>query len=186
MTGSEGSRGASLSVPVRGRRLGVDVGSVRVGVAVSDPDGLLATPVETVARDAGGLDLRRIGDLVAEHEAVEVVVGLPRSLSGAEGPAAITARGFAVALATTLPGVPVRLVDERFTTVTAHRNLREAGVKGRRRKPVVDQAAAVLILQAALDADRSSSRPVGSYVEPETIGSPESPEPGEPDGGTPR
>ncbi|MFN8077506.1 MAG: Holliday junction resolvase RuvX [Kineosporiaceae bacterium] len=164
--------------PGRGRRLGVDVGSVRVGVALCDPDCLLATPLETVARDErNGTDLHRLGALVAEHDAVEVVVGLPRSLSGAEGAAAALARGFAVRLADVLDGVPVRLVDERFTTVTAHRNLRDAGVRGRRRKPVVDQAAAVLILQAAIDADRTSSVPVGSYVVPDAAARPDGPAP---------
>lgn len=168
----------------RGRRLGIDVGSVRIGVAVSDPDGLLATPVETVSRDErGGRDLARLRELVEEHEAVEVVVGLPRSLSGAEGAAATTAREFAVRLGRALAGVPVRLVDERFTTVTAHRNLREAGVRGRRRKPVVDQAAAVLILQAALDADRRAPSDPGERPGAQTR--PDAGASGESDGGGP-
>jgi putative Holliday junction resolvase len=149
-------------------RIGVDVGSVRVGVARSDPSGFLATPVETVPRDTRrGSDLARIAGIVTAHEAVEVVVGLPRSLSGREGDAAEQARKYAVAIARRVAPVPVRVVDERLSTVTAHRELREAGVKGRRHRPVVDQAAAVVILQSALDAERASGRAAGSLVEPE-------------------
>jgi putative Holliday junction resolvase len=137
-----------------GRRLGIDVGSVRVGVAVCDPSGVLATPLVTVARDAaGGADLRAIAVLVAEHEAVGVVVGLPRTLADREGPAAVAAREFAAALQRVV-GVPVELSDERLTTVIATRALRERGVTGRRQRSVVDQAAAVAILQGWLDARR--------------------------------
>jgi putative Holliday junction resolvase len=148
----------------RGVRLGVDVGSVRVGVAVSDPSGFLASPVETVRRDLKGLtDLERIAALVDEYEAIEVVVGLPRSLSGAEGKAAIAAREYAGLLANRLNGlsrpVPVQLSDERLTTVIAGRTLSERGVRGKKHRAVVDQAAAVLILQAWLDAERSADQP---------------------------
>jgi putative Holliday junction resolvase len=158
------------TVPTRrGRRVGIDVGSVRVGVAASDPSAVLATPVRTVARDAdetavAPADLEEIAGLVAELEAVEVVVGLPRTLAGTEGPAAQTARTYAGRLAVRIAPVPVRLVDERLTTVDAHRNLRESGVDGRAQRAVVDQAAAVLILQAALDAERGSGRPPGELV----------------------
>ena len=140
----------------RGRRLGIDVGSVRVGVALCDPEGVLATPLATVARDAdGGSDLRTIAGLVAEHEAVEVVVGLPRTLAGRDGPAAQVAREFAAALGEVLGGnVPVLLADERLTTVVATRQLRASGRPGRRQRAVVDQAAAVAILQGWLDARR--------------------------------
>jgi putative Holliday junction resolvase len=138
-----------------GRYLGIDVGAVRVGVAICDPGGLLATPLVTVPRDVdGGSDLRAIADLVAEHEAVGVVVGLPRTLAGREGPAATTARAFADALAGVLD-VPVELSDERLTTVVATQQLRERGVRGRKQRAVVDQAAAVAILQGWLDAHRS-------------------------------
>jgi putative Holliday junction resolvase len=151
----------------RGVRLGVDVGSVRVGVARCDPDGVLATPVETVPRDiARGTDLARIAELVVEWQAVEVVVGLPLSLSGNQGDAAEAARKYAVAVARRVSPVPVRVVDERLSTVTAQKSLRDAGVKGRRHRPVVDQAAAVVILQSALDAERASGREPGSLVEP--------------------
>lgn len=158
-----------------GVRIGVDVGSVRVGVAASDPSGLLATPVRTLARDTSdpsdtsepAADLDELGRLVAEVEALEVVVGLPRTLAGREGPAAVEARQYARRLAVLVAPVAVRLVDERLTTVDAHRSLRESGVDGRRQRAVVDQAAAVLILQAALDAERSSGRPPGELVRPD-------------------
>lgn len=148
-----------------GTRLGVDVGSVRVGLAASDPHGVLATPVRTLPRDESGrTDQQAIAAMVLELAAVEVVVGLPRSLSGQEGPAAALARGYAVELARAVAPAPVRLVDERLTTVDAHRKLRESGVAGRSQRTVVDQAAAVLILQAALDSESSSGRPPGELV----------------------
>ncbi len=146
-----------MSHQPRGVRLGIDVGSVRVGVARSDPDGLLATPVATLHRhpgDPGAPDVAAIAAYVIELDAVEVVVGLPRSLTGAEGAAATAARAYADHVARAIHPVPVRLVDERFTTVDAHRTLREAGRPGRRHRAVVDQVAAVTILQAALDAAR--------------------------------
>jgi len=148
-----------------GIRLGVDVGSVRVGLAASDPDGILATPVETIERDLGsGADLGVIAAVVLERQVLEVVVGLPRSLSGDEGPAARGARAYATALAARISPTPVRLVDERLTTIDAHRTLRDSGVPGRAQRAVVDQAAAVLILQAALDAEKSSGLPPGELV----------------------
>ncbi|BBG01909.1 MULTISPECIES: Holliday junction resolvase RuvX [Pseudonocardia] len=141
----------------RGRRLGIDVGAVRVGVAMCDPDGILATPVETVARgERDGTDepaVRRIAELVAEHDVVGVVLGLPRNLRGEDGPAAQAALEFAAALEAGLE-VPVELTDERMTTVVAARQLSGRGVKGRRQRAVVDQAAAVQILQGWLDAGR--------------------------------
>lgn len=143
----------------RGRRLGVDVGAVRVGVAVSDPDGVIATPVETVARQRGSTrpdapDLLRVAAIAAEHECVEVVVGLPRTLRAEHGAAAESASRYARLLAERVHPVPVRLSDERFTTVTATRTLAESGVRGRRQRAVVDQAAAVAILQGWLDGRR--------------------------------
>jgi putative Holliday junction resolvase len=143
------------------------VGSVRVGVATSDPSGILATPVRTVPRDASdpqAPDVEEVAAIVADTAAIEVVVGLPRTLAGDEGPAAAQARQYARALAVRVAPVEVRLVDERLTTVDAHRSLRESGVDGRKQRAVVDQAAAVLILQAALDAERSSGRPPGVLV----------------------
>jgi putative Holliday junction resolvase len=147
----------------------VDVGEVRVGVAACDPHGLVASPVETVR--AGRGDIRRIAELVAEREAVEVIVGLPRSLSGKEGAAAQKARAFAARLAAAVAPVGVRLVDERLTTVTATQNLRASGVRGRKARTVVDQAAAVVILQNALETERTSGEPPGQAVSlPETPG----------------
>ncbi|HEV2779650.1 MAG TPA: Holliday junction resolvase RuvX [Actinophytocola sp.] len=139
--------------PGPGRRLAVDVGSVRVGVALSDPAPVLASPLVTLSRDErSGGDLDRLAQLVAEYEVVEVVVGLPRTLSARHGPAAETAVAYASALRTRVDPVPVRLADERLTTVSASRMLSERGVRGKRQRAVVDQAAAVEILQAWLDA----------------------------------
>jgi putative Holliday junction resolvase len=146
----------------RGVRLGIDPGDARIGVARSDRSGMLATPVETVRRGRG--DLRRIRELVKEHEAVELVVGLPRSLSGGEGPAAVKVRAFAARLARKVAPVPVRLCDERLTTVSAEAMLRDRGRKGSDRRAVVDQAAAVLILQNALDTERATGNPPGEIV----------------------
>ena len=165
--------------PVRpGVRLGVDVGSVRVGLAVSDPRGVLATPLETVGRDSRTeSDLDRIADVVGEHAVLEVVVGLPATLAGREGIAAKAVRSYASQIARRVHPVPVRAVDERLTTVAAHSRLAEAGRRGRERRQVVDQAAAVEILQGALDAERSSGRPPGSLVLPGPL--PEGPGQGE-------
>lgn len=139
-----------------GVRLGVDVGSVRVGVALSDPAGVLATPLATLRRDAaGGADLDRLAGIVTERSVVEVVVGLPRSLSGRRGAAALAAEEYAGALAGRIAPVPVRFADERLTTVSASRTLSERGISSRRQRQVVDQAAAVLILQGWLDAART-------------------------------
>jgi len=146
-----------------GRRLGVDVGDVRIGVSLSDPSGFLATPLETVA--AGRTSVARLCVLALQHEVSEVVVGLPRSLSGGEGPAAGRLRSYAERLALALHPVPVRLVDERLTTVSAERVLRDQGRKGQRRRAVVDQVAAVEILQTALDGERTSGRPPGEIVD---------------------
>lgn len=153
-----------MSALPRGRRLGVDVGKVRVGVAVSDPDSILATPLVTVPRDTGAADgtvpadIAEIARLADEHEAVEIVVGLPVRLSGAEGAAAIDIRAYAGRLAQVVQPVPIALADERMSTVVATRRLAERGVRGRRQRAVVDQAAAVEILQSWLDAQRRQTR----------------------------
>lgn len=143
--------------PGRGRRLGVDVGTVRIGVAVSDPDGILATPVETVRRDRNGGHLRRLASLAGELDVVEVVVGLPRTLADRAGSSADDAVGLAEALAGRISPVPVRLADERLTTVSAARSLREAGVRAREQRGKIDQAAAVAILQGWLDQRRNAA-----------------------------
>ena len=144
----------------RGVRLGVDVGKVRVGVAVCDPDGILATPVETLLRDlkaaesAVPSDLAAIGEIVRQRAVVEVIVGLPVDLRGVEGLAATSIRQYAEQLAKCIDPVPVVLTDERMSTVVATRRLSERGVRGKRQRRVVDQAAAVEILQGWLDARR--------------------------------
>jgi putative Holliday junction resolvase len=155
-------------MPMRsGVRLGIDPGDARIGVARSDPTGFLATPVETVRRGRG--DLARLAAIAAEIEAesvlLEAVVGLPRSLKGGENPATAKVREFAAALARRLAPLPVRLVDERLTTVSAEAMLRDRGRKGQDRRSVVDQAAAVLILQHALDTERASGAAPGEIVE---------------------
>jgi putative Holliday junction resolvase len=148
-----------MTATPRGRRLGVDVGKVRVGVAVSDPDGILATPLVTVARDlTDAADIAELNRLVGEHGAVQIVVGLPLRLNGKEGPAAIDIRAYADRLAQVVAPVSVVLADERMSTVVATRRLAERGVRGKRQRAVVDQAAAVEILQSWLDAQRRQSR----------------------------
>ncbi|MDM7888664.1 Holliday junction resolvase RuvX [Curtobacterium sp. RHCJP20] len=143
-----------------GRRLGVDVGKARIGVAVCDRDGLLATPVETVAR-AQAADVRRIVELADEYDAIEIVVGLPLSMSGDDTPSTADARAFAELLA---QHRPVRLVDERLSTVTAQRGLHQAGRNTKKSRAVIDQAAAVIILQHALDHERASSAAPGATL----------------------
>ena len=133
----------------------VDVGSVRVGVARSDPRGVLAVPVVTLARDArGDRDLDELAALVAEYEAVGVVVGLPRTLAGREGHAAEAARAYGDKLAAKVAPVPVEYLDERLTTVSAQRKLHQGGIRGRPGRAVIDQAAAVELLQHWLDTRR--------------------------------
>ncbi|MCH9732553.1 MAG: Holliday junction resolvase RuvX [Actinomycetia bacterium] len=151
-----GSPGAATDAG-HGRRIGIDVGSVRIGVAVSDPDGVLATPVETVARDRrSGKHLRRLARLIAEHQAVEVVVGLPRTLADRAGSSARDAVELADQLAEKISPVPVRLTDERLTTVSAQRSLREAGVPAKGQRSMIDQVAAAGILQNWLDQRRAA------------------------------
>ena len=145
-----------------GVRLGVDVGKVRVGIARCDPAGMIATPVETLARTE---DLpARFRTLLEEHAPVEIVVGLPLSMSGAETASTADARDVAALLART-SGVPVRLVDERLSTVGAQRSLHAAGRNTKRSRSVIDQAAAVVILQPALDSERTAGRPPGVVVD---------------------
>ncbi|MGC4888517.1 Holliday junction resolvase RuvX [Micromonospora sp. DT227] len=144
----------------RGVRLGVDVGQVRVGVSRSDPHGILATPLVTLARDLTAepdtvpADMAELVRLAAEHEAVGIVVGLPVNLAGKHGPAAVNVSAYATRLADVMGPIPVTLTDERMSTVVASRRLAERGVRGKRQRAVVDQAAAVEILQSWLDAQR--------------------------------
>ena len=153
--------------PGRGRRLGVDVGTVRIGVATCDPDGIVATPVETVRRDRSDKHLRRLRRLVEEYAAVEVIVGLPRTLADRAGTSALDAIEVADRLAEQVAPVPVRLADERLTTVTAQRSLREAGVRAKEQRSVVDQAAAVAILQGWLDQRRALRSEIPPTATPE-------------------
>jgi len=154
---------APETTPVReGVRLAVDVGSVRVGVARSDPGGILASPVTVLRSGPGKMD--ELAALAASVAAIEVIVGLPTSLSGRDGAAATAARSFAAELAGRLAPVPVRLVDERFTTTQAHDALRRSGKDSRARRQVVDAAAAAVLLQAALDTERATGRPPGQLV----------------------
>lgn len=153
-------------VPRRFVRLGVDVGDVRVGLARSDLDGLLATPIATLQRDEA---VAGVVSQARELEVRAIMVGLPRSLSGQEGPAAAKARAFAAELDTALHQqghrTEIRFVDERLTTVTAHQALHRSGRKGRRHRSVVDQVAAVMILQQALEVERSTGRAPGELLE---------------------
>jgi putative Holliday junction resolvase len=145
-----------------GVRLGVDAGRARVGVAVCDREGLLATPVITLSR--GDETVGELRQLVADHAAIEIVMGLPLSLRGDDTASTADARALAGELAAVVD-IPVRLVDERLSTVSAQRALHQSGrtVKGSR--PVIDQVAAVIILQNALDFERSAGRPPGTVVD---------------------
>ena len=175
------SAGGSEPGLPRGARLGVDVGKVRIGLAASDPDGLVATPVETVERVLGtsgnggrsgkgvSPDVARIVEEAVERFAAVVYVGLPRHLSGKEGAATADARHFAGQLRAGLAAAgeltQVRPVDERMTTVSAHQALHAAGRKSKRHRSVIDQAAAVIILQSALDVERAKGERAGELVE---------------------
>lgn len=145
----------------RGVRLGIDVGRARVGVARCDPDGLLATPVETVPRDEAAV--ARLVALAEEYSAVEILVGLPLNLRGEDTASTTDAREFATALAAAST-FPVRLVDERLSTVSAHAALRDSGRSQRSSRSIIDQVAAVVLLQQALDVEKSTGRPPGTPV----------------------
>lgn len=145
-----------------GVRIGVDVGKARIGVARSDFHGMLAMPVETVPRGAG--DVARILAHAAEFAASEIVVGLPIALSGADTASTVDAREFGVLLAAT--GLPVRFVDERLSTVSAQGALRSAGRTVKNSRSIIDQVAAVIILQHALDSERAGGTPPGTLVHP--------------------
>ena len=145
-----------------GVRLGVDVGTVRIGVARSDAHGMLATPVETIAR--GSDDRQRLLEIAAELAVIEIVVGLPLALSGRETASTDDARGFADELAA-LTEIPVRLVDERLSTVSANAAIRSSGRTQKQSRPVIDQVAAVIILQHALDHERAGHSLPGSIVD---------------------
>lgn len=139
----------------RGRRLGIDPGAVRVGIAVCDPDGLLATGLTALKRDKKSAgDIAEIARLVSEYEIVEIVVGRPTTLAGRAGRAVEVADAYADQIAAAVAPVPVTRMDERFTTVSASGALREAGMSARQQRSVIDQTAAAVMLQAWLDRRR--------------------------------
>ncbi len=144
-------------------RIAVDVGSVRVGVARSDASGTLAVPVATLKRDQG--DVEELRSLVVEYEAIEVIVGFPLTLNNERGPAAQHALAYATNLAAVVAPTPVVLVDERLTTAAAQRGLHDAGRTVRSSRSVIDQAAAVALLQDALEAERRTGKPSGMTIE---------------------
>ncbi|MGO1591409.1 MAG: Holliday junction resolvase RuvX [Ancrocorticia sp.] len=148
-----------------GKRLSIDVGQARVGVATCDPDAILATPVTTLARN--GSDIRLAAKMVKEQGIIEVIVGLPFNMDGTEGASARHARSWAGKLAKKVTPVPVRLVDERLSTVTAHAQLSESGRGSRTHRSVVDQAAAIVILESALEFERRTGNEPGEIVQPE-------------------
>ncbi|MCD4850920.1 Holliday junction resolvase RuvX [Arthrobacter sp. AK01] len=154
----------------QGIKLGVDVGTVRVGLSQCDPDGILATPFKTLARDAKkNSDVRVVARLAAELPAVQIFVGLPRTMKGEERASAEMASGYAELLANELVraglDIPVNLVDERLSTVTAHRNLHQAGMSSKNHRKVVDQVAAAGILQHAIDMQKARGSDVGRRVQ---------------------
>ncbi|GAC1380414.1 MAG: Holliday junction resolvase RuvX [Pseudarthrobacter sp.] len=172
----------AAAVYPQGIKLGVDVGTVRVGVAICDRDAILATPYKTLDRNAKkNSDVRVIASLAQELGAVQVIVGLPRTMKGEEHASARMAAEYAELLVAELAGrgldVPVNLVDERLSSVTAHRNLHEAGMSSRNHRKVVDQVAAAGILQHAIDMQKARGMDVGSRVS-----APPRPQPAGPDG----
>jgi putative Holliday junction resolvase len=151
--------GGSPATSAGGVWLAVDVGSVRVGVARSDPRGTLALPLVTLRRDARtDRDVDELANLVSEYAAVGVVVGLPRTLRGQEGAAAAAARDYAGRLAPRIAPVAIHFLDERLTTVSAQRKLQQSGVRSRAGRAVIDQAAAVELLEHWLDTRRAMLR----------------------------
>lgn len=153
----------------QGVKLGVDVGMVRVGLASCDPDGILATPVKTLSRDPKrNSDIKVVAKEAAARGAQQIFVGLPRTLKGAEKASAQMARSYAAILVEVLAAggqdIPVLLVDERLTTVSAHQALHQAGLDSREHRKVVDQVAAVEILQHAIDMQKTRNSNVGELV----------------------
>ena len=146
----------------RGIRLGVDVGKTRTGLAKSNPEGTLAVPERTLFAD--GSDLRRGARMARREQVLEVIVGLPRNMDGTEGASARYARDWAGKLARKIAPIPVRLVDERLSTVSAHAQLAEAGLSARKHRAVVDQMAAVVILDLALETEKNTQQPPGELV----------------------
>ena len=149
-----------------GARLAFDVGKVRIGVARCDAQAILSVPVMTLKRDRFGAELEEAADLIEEYDAIEAIVGLPRRMNGGSSASTEDARRWAHELAQLVTTVSVRLVDERLSTVTAHRELHETGRTEASFRKVVDQAAAVVILDQALDIERMTNAPAGELVPP--------------------
>ena len=151
-----------------GVRIGIDVGQARVGVARTDPTPVLAVPLETIRRTPEDHDWKnvtaRVSELVQEFAPIEVIVGLPLNLRGKETASTRSAVEFAENIAFVVHPVPVRLLDERLSTVAASDALRQSGVSSRGQKALIDQQAAVIILQQAIDMERSSGSPAGRQV----------------------
>lgn len=152
----------------RGIRIGVDVGTVRVGVSRCDPDGILTMPVQTLTRAPDLSDLSALAEIVTEHDAIEVIVGLPRHLRGGEGVSAKGARKYARRLKRLVPDVRVAMVDERLTSNQAHARLRASGIPEYEHRSVIDQVAAQIILEQALELERMSGRAPGEEIILET------------------
>ncbi len=142
----------------RGVRMALDWGKARIGVAACDADGMLAYPVETVPTQASG---RRLPHLLAAYEPIEVIVGLPRTLAGDEGLAAVHVRAQVASVIAAHPAISWRFADERLTTVDAGRRLRSAGKDARRERSIIDQGAAVAFLVVALAVERATGRAPG-------------------------
>lgn len=147
-----------------GVRIGVDVGSVRVGVARCDPEGILSIPVQTVRRQDDWSDIEDVCRIADEFDALEVIVGLPRHLKGAEGVSAKGARKYARRIKAARPKLRVALIDERMSSNQAHARLRASGVAEKDHRPVIDQVAAQIILEAALEEERMSGRAPGVEI----------------------
>jgi putative Holliday junction resolvase len=149
---------------ITGVRIALDVGSVRIGVAKCDRDGLLATPLTTIP--AGTEAIQALLDLIQEHEAICVYVGKPVSLAGRDTTSTLLAIDFARELKSALnqPTIQVRLIDERLSTVSAQRGMHEAGRNIKQSRDAIDQAAAVVILDHALDSERHAGDLAGEEV----------------------
>lgn len=149
----------------KGRRLAVDVGKARIGLAISDQDGILATPFETVTRLETVEDsAAAIAKAIDDYSFIEIYVGLPLSLNGGHTPSTADALALALALRETT-SVPVRMIDERLTTVTASANLRLAGKNAKNSRSIIDQEAAAIILEQALSGERAAGVAPGTPVE---------------------
>ena len=149
----------------QGVRIGVDVGTVRIGIARTDPEGILAVPVETVKRQDDGSELARILEIIDEFDAIEIVVGLPRHLKGAEGISAKGARRYARRIAEHVGDKRVAMVDERLSSNQAHDRLRQSGMSTRDHRDVIDQVAAQVILETSLEMERMGNPEPGQTIE---------------------